>query len=295
MALDLVDLQVFLAACEHGSFSRAAATLHTTQPSVSERIGQLERGVGQLLFTRHARGVELTRAGERLLPYAQRCIALAGEAEDAVRSSSEVPRLRIAVHTTFAHRAVPIVLDALEGVECRILVRDAHSEQIQEMLVDGAADVGFVLPAARPRELTEIALREDRVVCALDPTHALARRGPISIAELARFRLAVNLWGEGSHEFLDALRVAGAPEENVGLLSDARTATLLALDHAYVAIVTESSVQREVRHGDLVIRKIRSHDWTVPLACTYRTRDAADPLITCITRAVRATTRLRRT
>ena len=132
--------------------------------------------------------------------------------------------------------------------------------------------------------------------CARSPRRTRGRGAGRSRSTSSRaVRLAVNLWGEGSNEFLEALRVAGAPEENVGLLSDVRTAALLALDHGYVAVVTESSVQRDVRRGDLMTRKIRSHDWTVPLACTYRTRDAADPLITCVARAVRATTRLRHT
>ena len=234
--------------------------------------------------------MELTRAGERLLPYARRCVDLAGEAEEAVREASEVPRLRVAVHSTFAHRAVPLVLDALAGVECRIVVRDAHSEQILEMLIDGATDVGFVLPETRPRVLTEVALRSDPVVCALAPGRTGARRGPVGIAELARMRLAVNAWGDGTDEFLEALRQAGAPEENIGMFSDARTATLLALHYGYAAIVTESSVEPDVQRGDLVLRRIRGHQWTVPLACTYRTRDAGDPLISRVVRAARAAT-----
>ena len=130
--------------------------------------------------------------------------------------------LRIAVHTTFAHRAVPIVLDALQGVECRIVVRDAHSEQIQEMLVDGAADVGFVLPAARPRKLTEIALRQDHVVCALAPTHALARRGPISIDELARVRLRGEPVGRGLERVPRSARASPAPRRRTSGCSPTR-------------------------------------------------------------------------
>ena len=138
--------------------------------------------------------------------------------------------------------------------------------------------------------LTEVALRSDPVVCALAPGRTGARRGPVGIAELARMRLAVNAWGDGTDEFLEALRQAGAPEENIGMFSDARTATLLALHYGYAAIVTESSVEPDVQRGDLVLRRIRGHQWTVPLACTYRTRDAGDPLISRVVRAARAAT-----
>src|SRR6478752_5141938 len=109
MALDLRDLEVFLAVVRHGSFGRAAASLIVTQPAVSDRIRHLERVVGTDVFERTARGAVLTAAGEQLLPYAERCTALAAEAEAAIRDGEHFPRFVIAVHSTFAHRTVPMV------------------------------------------------------------------------------------------------------------------------------------------------------------------------------------------
>ena len=53
MALELVDLEMFLAAAALGSFSRAAKTLRTSQPTVSERVAHLERVLGRPVFVRH--------------------------------------------------------------------------------------------------------------------------------------------------------------------------------------------------------------------------------------------------
>src|SRR5580658_6900705 len=146
MAIEAQDMAVFLAVVREGSFGRAAATLFVSQPAVSERVVRLERSLGTALFTRGNRGAVLTPAGERLLPYAQRTLDLLEEAGDAVRSPEGPPRLRVAVHATFAHRAIPIVVEAVERLPRTLKFRDAHSEEIITMLLDGVVDVGFVLP-----------------------------------------------------------------------------------------------------------------------------------------------------
>src|SRR4051794_20907062 len=107
------DLRVLLAACRTGSFGRAAEQLRLSQPSVSERIAGLERRLGAALFERTRRGVRLTDAGERLVPYAERCLALLDEAETVVRAATPVTRFRVGVHGTFAPTVVPHVVDAL--------------------------------------------------------------------------------------------------------------------------------------------------------------------------------------
>ena len=165
MAMEITDLRVFLAVASAGSFSRAASALVLTQPSVSERIAGLERSVGTALFERTSRGARLTARGDQLVPYARRCVAIADDALEAVRAEETVPRLRVAVHTTFAYRALPFVIDALGDLPRRISMRDAHSTEVQEMVLDDAADVGFVVPNAVPRALHREDLPDDEIVC----------------------------------------------------------------------------------------------------------------------------------
>src|ERR1700736_1317848 len=137
MGLDLRDAEVFLAVVRQGSFGRAATELVITQPAVSERIRHLERVCGRPLFERTTRGASLMPAGERLLPYAQRCLALAEEALESVRHSEGVVSLTVAVHSTFAQRAIPVVLGALAEVPRRVAIRDAHSHEVEALVVDG--------------------------------------------------------------------------------------------------------------------------------------------------------------
>ena len=67
--MDATDLKVFEAVARHGSMNRAAAELNTVQSNVTARVRALELELGVLLFQRHARGVKVTPAGRRMLPF----------------------------------------------------------------------------------------------------------------------------------------------------------------------------------------------------------------------------------
>ncbi|NES27059.1 LysR family transcriptional regulator [Micromonospora terminaliae] len=82
MARDLETalLRSFVTAVRAGSISRAAATLGQTQPALSQQLRKLESVVGRPLLHRSASGVSTTRAGEELLPYAERILSLSAQA-----------------------------------------------------------------------------------------------------------------------------------------------------------------------------------------------------------------------
>src|SRR5579871_6159445 len=82
--MDAGDLRFFEAVARLGGMNRAAAELHTVQSNVTARVKLLEDQLGTPLFERHSRGVSLTAAGRRLVPYAARVAQLLSEARRAV-------------------------------------------------------------------------------------------------------------------------------------------------------------------------------------------------------------------
>ncbi|MER6693707.1 LysR family transcriptional regulator [Streptomyces minutiscleroticus] len=78
--LEIVLLRSFVTVVRAGSISRAAATLGQTQPALSQQVRKLERTVGRPLLHRSPSGVSPTRAGEELLPYAERILSLSAQA-----------------------------------------------------------------------------------------------------------------------------------------------------------------------------------------------------------------------
>src|SRR5262245_45388867 len=88
---EIADLRSFAAAVRAGSITRAAAALHLSQPTVSQRIQRLERAAGERLLLREPRGIRITPAGETMLAYVQRVLALHDEARAAVGRSGHTP------------------------------------------------------------------------------------------------------------------------------------------------------------------------------------------------------------
>src|SRR3954464_10435966 len=84
MAIELRLLRYFTAVAEEGHVGHAAARLFISQPALSQQIRALEEQVGVPLFTRHARGVALTEAGEVLLAEAREVLARSDRLEEAI-------------------------------------------------------------------------------------------------------------------------------------------------------------------------------------------------------------------
>ena len=82
--MDLRRLEIFAKVAELGSFSRAAEALFLTQPTISEHVRALEDELGVQLLDRLGRGATTTRAGELMLGYARRMLALSREARQAL-------------------------------------------------------------------------------------------------------------------------------------------------------------------------------------------------------------------
>src|ERR1700759_254312 len=109
--MDVADLKVFEAVARHGCMNRAALELHTVQSNVTARIRSLEREIGVPLFQRHVRGVSMTPAGERMLPYAARMAKLLADAKTAAGADAPPSgALNLGtLETTAAIRLAPVL------------------------------------------------------------------------------------------------------------------------------------------------------------------------------------------
>lgn len=108
--MDLAALAIFRAVVRENGVTRAAAKLNRVQSNVTTRIKQLEEELGAALFVRDGRRLVLTPAGHTLLPYAERLLALADEARDAVREDTPRGRLRLGTMESTAASRLPTVL-----------------------------------------------------------------------------------------------------------------------------------------------------------------------------------------
>jgi DNA-binding transcriptional LysR family regulator len=166
--MELTDLQTFAAVARLGGITRAAEDLHTVQSNVTQRIKALEAEIGTALFERHSRGMTLTGAGRRLLPYAQRMAALSREAMLAARDDGE-PKGPLAIgsmETTAAVR-LPVLLAEFHRrfPAVRLTLKTATTADLVTAVLDGTLDGAFVAGPIDHAELTStLAFREELVL-----------------------------------------------------------------------------------------------------------------------------------
>jgi DNA-binding transcriptional LysR family regulator len=167
-AVELIDLVTFSAVARTGGITRAAEELNTVQSNVTQRVKALEAEIGTALFERHSRGMTLTGAGRRLLPYAQRMAALSREAMLAARDDGE-PKGPLAIgsmETTAAVRLPPLLAEFHRRFPAvRLTLRTATTADLVAGVLDGTFDGAFVAGPIEHAELTStIAFREELVL-----------------------------------------------------------------------------------------------------------------------------------
>ncbi|MDA0179852.1 LysR family transcriptional regulator [Solirubrobacter phytolaccae] len=131
MVVTLQQLRYFLAAVERGSVSAAAEACFVSQPSLSDQLRRLEQGLGVALFVRTNRGLVLTDAGRLLVPRAERAVAAARDAEEAVREAGAIVSGTVAFGTfsTAHHHVMTAAIAAFRqrypGVRLRVISRNS--------------------------------------------------------------------------------------------------------------------------------------------------------------------------
>ncbi len=113
--MDLAALEIFLTVAEHGSVTRAAERLRRAQSNVTTRVQQLEADLGATLFLREGKRMALTPEGQVLRGYAERLLALAEEARQALHPDRPGGRLRLGSMESTAASRLPAPLARLHG------------------------------------------------------------------------------------------------------------------------------------------------------------------------------------
>ncbi|MFE9094018.1 LysR family transcriptional regulator [Streptomyces sp. NPDC007264] len=190
--MDLDAVRTFLAAADAGQFQEAAVELAVTQQAVSKRIAALERTLGVRLFTRTARGAELTIDGQAFLPHAREVLRAAERAVASVRPGRRPLRVDViasrvapsALMRGFHHAQPEIDLDVVMLFDVEAAVAALRS---------GAIDASFRAVAMPGRPLPEdigsVRVLDEPHQLLTGPAHALARARSVTLAELAGHRI----------------------------------------------------------------------------------------------------------
>ena len=204
----LKQVATFRTVARLGSVSAAAEELHLSQSAVSIQIGSLEASAGTALIERTGRGVRVTEAGQLLLGYADRLLALWNETSDEMATflGDFSGTLRIGAVTTAEYwlpRLLVRFINQNPKVSVRLFARN-RDEIVRHL---AAQDVDLAVMGRPPTEIQvdATAIGDNPLAFVAAPTHALMSQTQLDLARLAEVPMLVRERGSGTRMAVERL------------------------------------------------------------------------------------------
>jgi DNA-binding transcriptional LysR family regulator len=253
-------LQVFHTVARMLSFTKAAESLHMTQPAVTFQVRQLEEHFNTRLFDRTHNRISLTEAGKRVFEYADRIFKLYGEMENGVRElTGDISgALTIGASTTIADYMLPTLLGDFSAryPEVSIHLKVSNSDGIVSMVESNAIDLGVVESPVGNKNLVVETCKHDQLVAIVPRGHPLAAKAEIHFSELLEFPFIFREEGSGTRDVINGY-LEGLPDCAAGIKVLMELGSPEAVKGAVeanmgVSVVSKATVQKELKLGTLV-------------------------------------------
>jgi len=260
----ITQLEAFVLVARLGSVTAAAETLGVSEPAVSGALAALRRQLGDNLVERGTNGMSLTPGGRRLMTIASQMVALAAEAEEAIRQAQGAPdRLRVVATSTVAESIAPALVNALTSrtAHMEVSIGVASTDQMPALLHERLADValGPRLSGEAASGLESIPLFRYRLALVVEPTHPLA-----SIQRLKLRDLTEKIWlvdpeaTDGASPVSAMLRRLGVHERHIRVFQSQAAAVVAAAEGQGIAPAVVHLVAPELARGSLVCLDVES-------------------------------------
>jgi DNA-binding transcriptional LysR family regulator len=247
--LDGYLIRYFLAVAEVGNFSRAAARLNVTQPTLSAGIAKLETQLGVRLFERTNRLVALTDAGSQFLVRARRIAREYELAHQEISNKSKAPALRLGVLLTVPTRRLEQVVTEHQRLESgeELEIFDGAERDILSRLERERLDVALTILRPGQKRFAQEVLWREPYVLAVSKDHAVTYRDGVSPEELASERMIVRRHCEALPETSRFFTASGVrPAFSLKTTNDDRALAFVRAD-AGVTVVPETLTGGSIR------------------------------------------------
>lgn len=195
------QLKVFEAVASHLSYTRAAQSLHLTQPAVSMQVRQLEENVGLPLFEQLGRKIYLTEAGRELFRYSRTVAQLFDEMDDVFSAMRGVESgaLSVSVATTASYFSTRLLADFVRNYpKIQITLDVTNREALLGQLEGNSCDLVIMGRPPADMELDAVAFMENPLVILAPASHPLVGRGRIPLDQVTGEHFVVREQGSGT-------------------------------------------------------------------------------------------------
>lgn len=206
--MDIQNIRAFLMVAETGSFSRAAEKLFITQPATSKRIATLELALDCKLFDRLGKTVQLTEAGQAIIPSYLRILAEIDETQRIISTlrTQVSGQLKFGTsHHIGLHRLPPILRRyTLQHPDVELDIQFMDSEQAGSLVLQGNLELALItLPDNIEKPLTTIPVWTDHMHCVVSHTHALASQKSLSSKQLSLYGVILQSHSTHTRNIID--------------------------------------------------------------------------------------------
>ena len=205
----LTQLRSFHAVATMGSFTRAAESLHVSQPTVTTQVGQLEDLYEVELFHRTGRRVRPTEIGERLLQLTRQIFSLEAESIQLLHDAGDLRSGQLHVAAVGPSHVTQMLVafnQRYPGV--KISVTTGNSQDVLERLLDYSADVGVLAQVFRDRRFLSVPYSDHPIIIFCSTAHRFARRRSIRTSELHGERLILRESGSTTRKAIESALAA---------------------------------------------------------------------------------------
>ena len=210
MHINLNQLRAFYLAAREKSITKAAETLHVTQPAVTMQIKSLEKNLDFPVFRRYGKELLLTETGTALFGYAQRIFLIVGELEHALNSLGNPKRGSLTIGTTrsFARHLMPELLSRFQQryPTIRVSLKVGSSREIAAGLMALQYDLGIIGRLPGLTKLKAMAYNREEFCLVTSPQHRFLKKKSVSLRDLKNEPIIIRERGSGSrHAILSIL------------------------------------------------------------------------------------------
>lgn len=269
--MDLRQVEYVLAVVERGSFTKAAASIPVSQPSLSDGIRRLESELGVRLFHRLGRSVELTDAGRAFVGPARRLTRDRDAVFESVATIRDLQSgtLDIVALPTLAADPLGRLVGGFRKANPGIAVRIAAPEDdgaVVAMVLDGRSELGLTELRSHRDELVGVSLERQELVAVCPPRTRLAASGRLPVARLEGMPLVTTPPGTSTRDLLDrALASAGIDPQIAVETSQREAIASLVLNGAGTSFLPARLAEALAGQGAVVARLVPTLTRTIGL------------------------------
>ena len=252
-------LQVFYTVAKLLSFTKAAETLHMTQPAVTFQVRQLEEHFNTRLFDRTHNRVTLTEAGRKSYEYAEEIFELYAEMENSVKElTGDVSgALTLGASTTIAEYMLPSLLSGFtkKYPDIQLRLKVSNTEGIVSMIENSMIDLGIVEGPVTNKNLLVEVCRIDHLVVIVPPDHDLSKQNVITMEELMHHPFICREEGSGTRDVIMAyMTEMGLDKNNLNICLELGSPESIkgAVEAGMgVSIVSSATIEKELKLNSL--------------------------------------------